>query len=192
MRQARVKRKTKETDIELEVRLDGKGTFEGDVPSGFFSHMLESLAKHSGVSLFIKAKGDVHVDLHHTVEDIGIVLGRALDQAFGDRAGIVRFGHAVVPMDEALAMAAVDVSGRGGFYIEGGIPAEKVGDLPVELVEEFFTALSREAKLTLHVRILAGKNSHHMLEAIFKAVARAFKQAFEVKGEDIPSTKGVL
>ncbi len=192
MKRASVKRKTKETNISIEIAIDGKGSFSGTVPNGFFQHMLESLAKHSGISMDVNIKGDVHVDLHHSVEDTGIVLGMALKEALGDKMGINRFGSAVVPMDEALVLCALDISGRGAFFMEGKIPSETVGTFPTELVEEFFIAFAREAGITLHVRVLSGKNAHHTVEAIFKAVARALKEAIAVSGEGIPSTKGVL
>ncbi len=192
MRRAKVKRRTKETSIEVELNLDGKGVFEGGVPCGFFQHMLESLAKHAGFDVRIDATGDIHVDMHHLIEDTGIVLGMALSDALGERAGIVRFGDALVPMDEALVQAAVDISGRGAFYLHGEIPGSLVGDMPVEMVEEFWIAFCREARLTLHVRVLSGRNSHHSIEALFKAVARALRKAVSVGGTEIPSTKGVL
>ena len=192
MRKGQVSRRTEETSVEVELLLDGKGLFEGSVPSGFFHHMLNALFRHSGISCRLRAEGDVHVDLHHTVEDTGIVLGKALSQALGDKKGIVRFGHAIVPMDEALVMAAVDISGRGSFFMEGRFPSDRVGDFPVELVEEFFVAFARNAGVTLHVRILSGRNTHHTVEALFKAVARALKEAVAVVSDSIPSTKGVL
>ncbi len=192
MRRAEIARKTRETDIKVELELDGKGSFEGFTVSGFFNHMLEAFAKHAGFDLVVEARGDKEVDAHHTVEDTGIVLGRAFSEALGDKRGIRRFGDAVVPMDEALVMAAVDISGRGGFFLDGVFPGYAVGDFPAELVEEFFIAFSREAGITLHMRILAGKNLHHTIEAAFKAVARALREAVSVEGDDIPSTKGVL
>ncbi len=187
----RVKRQTKETDIEVELELTG-GDYQVSVPCGFFQHMLETFARHSGLSLRVKAEGDVHVDHHHTVEDTGIVLGTALAEALGDKRGIARFGDATVPMDEALVSAAVDISGRGGFFLHGDIPGDRVGDMPVELVEEFFIAFCRTSGVNLHVRVLAGRNSHHTVEALFKAVAVALKRALKREGDDIPSTKGVL
>ncbi len=192
MRKAEISRKTKETDIKIELNLDGKGYFEGFTVSGFFNHMLESFAKHSGFDLVVEAKGDKEVDAHHTVEDTGIVLGKAFAKALEDKRGIRRFGDAIVPMDEALVMAAVDISGRGSCFIEGKFPGYTVGDFPAELVEEFFIAFSREAGVTLHIRVLSGKSLHHTIEATFKAVARALKEAVSIEGGDIPSTKGLL
>ncbi len=192
MRKAFVERKTLETEIKIELCLDGKGSFEGFTVSGFFNHMLEAFAKHAGFDLVVEAKGDTGVDLHHTVEDTGIVLGEAFREALKDKSGIARFGYAVVPMDEALVMSAVDISGRGSFFLKGEFPGYEVGGFPVELVEEFFVAFSREAKLTLHIQILSGKNLHHTVEALFKSVAKSLKDAVRIEGEGIPSTKGTL
>ncbi len=192
VRKASLHRRTKETDIRLSLAMDGRGSFSGEVPSGFFGHMLDAFCRHSGISLEVQVKGDVHVDLHHSIEDTGIVLGEALASALGDKRGIARFGHAVVPMDEALVLSAVDISGRGAFFMDGSIPGDRAGDMPVELVEEFFIALCRCAGITLHVRVLSGRNTHHTVEAVFKSVARALAQAVAVVGDEIPSTKGVI
>ena len=192
MRKAEIKRKTFETDIELELVLDGRGTFEGKTPSGFFDHLLSSFFKYAGFDVRLSASGDVEVDLHHTVEDVGIVLGMAFRKAISDKKGIRRFAHAIVPMDEALVLAAIDISGRGGFFLKGGFPGIYVGTFPVELAEEFFIAFCREAGVTLHIDIMAGKNAHHTLEAAFKAVGMALGEAVKIVSDDIPSTKGVL
>jgi len=193
-RQAKVTRKTKETDIIVSLNLDESA--EGSISSGigFFDHLLESLQKHSGFSLQINAKGDLHVDGHHTIEDVGIVLGQAFDQAFGDRNGIVRFGHAYCPLDESLARAVVDISGRGFLSYECPLPLRMVGEFQGELFEEFLRAFAMNAKVTLHVTLLAGKNAHHALEAMTKALARALRMAAAIDSGQagVPSTKGTL
>lgn len=195
MRTAEIKRKTAETDIALTLSLDGEGRAELQTGCGFLDHMLTLLAKHARFDLTVTCKGDTYVDDHHTVEDIGIALGQALAQALGEKRGIRRYGDAVLPMDEALLLAAVDVSGRGGFYGELNIPTEKVGTFDTELCREFFIALARDAGITLHIRQLAGENSHHIIEGAFKALARALTVAVSVDERfagDIPSTKGML
>jgi len=193
-RQAKVTRKTKETDIIVSLNLDESA--EGSISSGigFFDHLLESLQKHSGFSLQINAKGDLHVDGHHTIEDLGIVLGQAFDQALGDRNGIVRFGHAYCPLDESLARAVVDISGRGFLSYECPLPLRMVGEFQGELFEEFLRAFAMNAKVTLHVTLLAGKNAHHALEAMTKALARALRMAAAIDSGQagVPSTKGTL
>ena len=195
MRNSVVKRKTGETDISLQLNLDGKGNSEIASGCGFLDHMLTLFAKHAGYDLAVSCKGDVEVDYHHSVEDIGIALGKAFYEALGDKRGIVRYGDIILPMDETLIMAAVDISGRDYISFRLDIPAEKVGDFDTELCEEFWMAFVREAKLTLHVTQLAGKNTHHIIEGTFKAVARALGKATatdEKRKDEIPSTKGVL
>lgn len=195
MRTCEIARKTGETDIKLFLSLDGNGKSEIDSGCGFLDHMLTLFSKHAGYDLKVSCKGDTQVDYHHTVEDIGIALGSAFYKALGDKRGIVRYGDIVLPMDETLIMAAVDISGRDYASIGLDIPTTKVGDFDTELCEEFWLAFTREAKLTLHVKQLAGKNAHHIIEGTFKAVARALGKATKIdeskKGE-IPSTKGVL
>ena len=194
-RTAAIKRKTTETDIELSLCLDGSGIAEIQTGSGFLNHMLTSFARHGRFDLTVRCTGDTWVDYHHTVEDVGICLGEAIAAALGDMRGVTRFGSAVIPMDEALVLAAVDLSGRAclGYALE--IPAQKVGDFDTELAEEFFLGLVRTARMTLHLRSLAGKNSHHIIEGAFKAFARALRQAVSIDpaaAGEIPSTKGVL
>ena len=195
MRKFEVKRTTTETDIRLTLDLDGKGEASIDSGCGFLDHMLTLFAKHAGYDLFVSCKGDVQVDYHHTAEDIGIALGKAFLEALGDKKGITRYGDIILPMDEALILAAVDISGRDHAAIRLNILAEKVGDFDTELCEEFWVAFAREAKLTLHVMQLAGKNSHHIIEGTFKAVARALAKGTAIdckRADEIPSTKGVL
>lgn len=192
---AEISRKTAETDIFLALELDGKGVAEIDTGVGFLDHMLELFARHGRLNLTVKCKGDVQVDYHHSVEDIGICLGLALCEALGDCRGITRYGSVLLPMDEALILAALDLSGRSylGWALE--IPTQKVGDFDTELVEEFLLAFSRTGRLTLHVRQLAGTNSHHIIEGCFKALGRALRQAISPDpafAGEIPSTKGVL
>ncbi len=195
MRQAEIIRKTGETDITLKLLLDGKGASEINSGCGFLDHMLTLFAKHAGYDLYVTCKGDVEVDYHHTTEDIGIALGKAFFEAIGDKKGITRYGDIILPMDETLIMSAVDISGRDYVALRLDISAEKVGDFDTELCEEFWLAFVREAKLTLHVTQLAGKNAHHIIEGVFKAVARALGQATKIdvnRANEIPSTKGVL
>lgn len=195
MRTARIKRNTNETRIELSLNLDGVGKSSVNTGMGFLDHMLTLFAKHGRFDLDIKCEGDTYVDFHHSTEDIGIVLGQAFAEALGDKAGINRYGFMILPMDEALILSAADFSGRACLCYDLKIPAEKVGDFDTELTEEFFTAFSRAAGLTLHIRQLDGRNSHHIIEGTFKSVARSLKAAVSSeKGfeNEIPSTKGVL
>ncbi len=195
MRISGIKRKTGETDIALQLNLDGKGVSDIHSGCGFLDHMLTLFSKHSGFDLTVSCKGDTEVDYHHTTEDIGIALGKAFFEALGDKKGITRYGDIILPMDETLIMSAVDISGRDYLAMELAIPAEKVGDFDTELCEEFWLAFVRESKVTLHVKQLAGKNAHHIIEGVFKAVARSLGKATaidEKRAEEIPSTKGVL
>lgn len=195
MRAASLSRVTSETDISLTLALDGSGAADVATGIGFLDHMLTALARHSLFDLTVRARGDLHIDFHHTTEDVGIVLGLALAQALGDKRGIRRFGHAVVPMDEALAEAAVDISGRPLLVWDAAFATAKVGDMDTELFEEFFRALATNALLTLHVTRRAGRNTHHVAEACFKATARALRMAVEPDPRAagvIPSTKGTL
>lgn len=195
MRCVEIARKTGETDIKLALNLDGKGASEIASGCGFLDHMLTLFAKHAGYDLKVACKGDVEVDYHHTTEDIGIALGQAFLKALGDKRGIVRYGDIILPMDETLVMAAVDISGRDYLSVCLDIPAEKVGDFDTELCEEFFSAFVRESKITLHIKQLAGKNAHHIIEGVFKAVARALSFATKInpeRADEVPSTKGVL
>ncbi len=195
MRTAQINRKTKETDISLTLNLDGKGIAQIDSGCGFLNHMLELFARHARFDLTVKCVGDIEVDYHHTVEDIGIVLGQAIKSALGDMKGIVRYGTTILPMDESLILTALDISGRSFLKYDLPIRASKVGDFQVELVEEFFQALVRHAGITLHINKLAGTNSHHVIEGTFKSFARSLKTAVAIDREfadEIPSTKGVL
>ncbi|MBQ7831358.1 MAG: imidazoleglycerol-phosphate dehydratase HisB [Clostridia bacterium] len=195
MRISEIARKTAETDIALTLNLDGAGNSVIDSGCGFLNHMLTLFAKHAGFDLNLRCKGDVEVDYHHTTEDIGIALGKAFYTALGDKRGITRYGDIVLPMDEALIRVAVDISGRDYCAMSLELPTAKVGDFDTELCEEFWLAFVREAKLTLHVTQLAGKNSHHIIEGVFKATARALGKAVSVDEkhkDEIPSTKGVL
>ena len=195
IRSASVSRRTGETDISLRLSLDGSGAGTCRTGVGFFDHMLDALARHGGLDLDVEARGDLETGAHHTVEDTGLLLGRAIDEALGDRAGIVRFGHAVVPMDEARAAAALDVSGRPFTAFEGQIPEATIAGFETDLCEEFLRAVASTAKLTLHMRIEAGTNAHHTVEAAFKAFARALRAAVALDPRDAgaaPSTKGVL
>ncbi len=195
MRQAEITRKTAETEIALVLCLDGNGESEIDTGVGFLDHMLTLLARHARWNLRLTCRGDTRVDDHHSVEDIGIALGQALDSALGDRKGIARYGSALLPMDESLILSAVDFSGRGLLCYDLKIPTEKVGTFDTELTEEFFRALAHNARMTLHLRQLAGSNSHHIIEGAFKSLARSLRAAAAPdalwQGE-IPSTKGVL
>ena len=195
MRASEIKRKTAETDVKVKLSLDGKGIFKIDTGCGFLDHMLTLFTAHSGYDLQVSCKGDTEVDYHHTAEDIAICLGDAFLEALGEKVGITRYGDIILPMDESLILAAVDISGREylGFDVE--IPAYKVGDFDTELCEEFFRAFVRRARLTLHIKKLAGTNSHHIIEGVFKAVARVLAKATAInpkKADEIPSTKGAL
>ncbi|MBQ4510437.1 MAG: imidazoleglycerol-phosphate dehydratase HisB [Clostridia bacterium] len=195
MRQAELKRKTNETDIELSINLDGSGVSNIDTGCGFLNHMLTLFARHARFDLNVKCVGDTDVDYHHTVEDIAIVLGKAFAQALGDKKGIYRYGDIILPMDEALILCAIDISGRGESYYDLKIPAYKVGDFDTELTEEFLRAFARDAGITLHTKQLAGSNSHHIIEGAFKALARALNKAVAIDENyknEVPSTKGVL
>lgn len=195
MRCAEIRRKTAETDITLTLNLDGTGVSEIDSGVGFLDHMLTLFARHGRFDLTLACAGDTWVDDHHSVEDIGICLGRAVKEALGDKRGITRYGDTTLPMDEALILTAVDVSGRGVLCFDLPIPTEKVGSFDTELVEEFFTAFCQNAGITLHVRELAGKNSHHIIEGCFKSFARSLRKAVAIDPDcagELPSTKGVL
>ena len=195
MRKAEIKRKTNETDISLMLNIDGKGESKIDSGCGFLDHMLTLFARHARFDLTVECKGDTAVDFHHTVEDIAIVLGDALKKALSDMKGIVRYGSFMLPMDETLVMAALDISGRSYLSCDLKIPAQKVGEFDTELVEEFFNAFVRHAEITLHIKHFSGTNSHHIIEAAFKAFARALSAAVKIDEQykdEIPSTKGVL
>ena len=195
IRVANVSRKTAETDINLRIKIDGKGVSTIDTGCGFLDHMLTLFSKHGRFDLDINCKGDTHVDYHHTAEDIGICLGVAFAEALGDKKGINRYGDITLPMDEALILAAVDLSGRDYLGFDLDIPSQKVGDFDTELVEEFWLGFVRNAKINLHIKQFAGKNSHHIIEGAFKAVGRALGMAVKLNQEyinEIPSTKGML
>ncbi len=195
MRKAAVTRKTAETDVTLALELDGSGKADVETGCGFLDHMLTLFARNGRFDLTARCKGDTHVDDHHTVEDVGIALGQALKSALGDLRGVTRFGDIALPMDEALVLVAVDLSGRCTLGYHAAIPAQKVGTFDTELGREFFQAVAREARITLHIRQLTGENSHHILEAMFKGFGRALGKAAAVNpafADEIPSTKGVL
>lgn len=193
MREVEITRKTGETDIALKLNLDGSGKYEIKTGVGFFDHMLTGFARHGGFDLTVTCTGDTWVDDHHTVEDVGICLGDAFAKALGDLRGVNRFGDIILPMDEALILAAVDLSGRGMLCWDVEMPTEKVGTFDTELAKEFWLGFTRRANLTLHIRKLAGENSHHIIEAVFKAAARSLREAVALTGgQEIPSTKGVL
>lgn len=192
-RKSLIERKTGETEVKLGINLDGRGTVRCSTGLGFFDHMMDLLGRHSGFDIDLQARGDLGVDAHHTVEDVAICLGRAVRESLGEKKGINRYGHAILPMDEALVMVALDLSGRGYLGLEAGFPSPKVGDLDTELVEEFLRSFALNGEITLHVRVLAGRNTHHMVEAIFKGLARALRAAVTRGcGEEVPSTKGML
>jgi imidazoleglycerol-phosphate dehydratase len=194
-RAAEIQRKTKETQISLALDLDGSGRYEVSTGLGMLDHLLESLARHGQFDLSVQAKGDIERDPHHLVEDVGIVLGQALDKALGERRGITRFGHAIVPMDEALALVAVDLGGRGHASIDIKFDREMIGQLPSENVEHLLSAFAQEGRLNLHVRLLSGANDHHRAEAAFKALARSLSAAVRVDERlagQVPSTKDLL
>jgi imidazoleglycerol-phosphate dehydratase len=193
-RTAEISRTTNETQVELTLELEGAGEGARDTGVGFFDHLLDALAQHARLDLEVHARGDLETGAHHTVEDTGIAIGQALDQALGDRAGIRRFGQATVPMDEARASCAIDVSGRPYTAFDADLPPLTVGDFEADLAEEFFRAVANTAKLTVHVQVEAGTNAHHMIEAAFKAFARALHAAVAIDPEEsgVPSTKGLL
>ncbi len=195
MRKATITRKTAETDISVAINLDGTGTYDTETGVGFFDHMLDQLARHSLIDMNIRCAGDLHIDDHHTVEDVGIALGQALATALADKKGIRRYGACLLPMDDALVRCALDLSGRPYLVWNMDLPTPKIGTFDTELVREFFQALSTHGGITLHVDALQGLNSHHMAEAAFKSVARALREAVETdprKSDAIPSTKGAL
>ena len=195
MREATIRRTTAETDIRLNLNLDGSGQSDVQSGIGFLDHMLTLFAKHGRFDLTLRCAGDTEVDGHHSAEDVGICLGQAFKEALGDKRGITRYGDTTLPMDEALILTAADFSGRSGFFCELSIPSQKVGDFDTELTEEFWTAFVRAGELTLHIRQLAGRNSHHIIEGVFKSAARTLRKAValdpDLEGE-VPSTKGVL
>lgn len=192
MRQEFINRQTAETRISVNLSIDGTGSFDGSSGIGFFDHMLNSFAVHGGFDIVLSAKGDLNVDCHHTIEDIGIVLGRAFCGALKDKRGIARFGSSAVPMDEALARAVVDISGRPYLVFDAKFEESKVGEFDTCMTEEFFRAFAFNAGITLHLALLYGKNSHHCIEALFKAAARALKAAAEIEGDEFLSTKDII
>jgi imidazoleglycerol-phosphate dehydratase len=195
LRKARIERQTKETEISVEVNLDGTGVFAISTGAGFFDHMLEQLSKHSRIDMTVNAKGDLHIDQHHTVEDCGIALGQAIAKALGDKRGIARYAHAYLPMDEALTRTAIDISGRPYLIWRVAFPVQKIGAMDTELFREFFQAFAQNAGITLHMEALYGENAHHIAESCFKGLARALRDAITIDGKmagEIPSTKGQL
>jgi len=191
----RVERKTKETSIAVEVNLDGTGTYDIATGIGFLDHMLEQLSRHSLIDVTLKAKGDIHIDFHHTTEDTGLALGEAVSRALGDRAGITRYGQSMIPMDETLTRVVLDASNRPYLVYEVTLPVPKLGEMDTELFKEWFKAFAQTAGLTLHVENLYGENAHHIIESCFKGLARALRLAVEIdprKADAVPSTKGVL
>ena len=195
MREAKITRKTAETDISVRVKLDGTGSYDNQTGVGFFDHMLDQLSRHALIDMEVRCDGDLHIDDHHTVEDVGIALGQAIAEAVGDKRGITRYGACLLPMDDALVRAALDLSGRPFLVWNVDLPTPKIGTFDTELVREFFQALSTHGGITLHVDSLHGVNSHHIAEAAFKAVARALRDALETdprKADAVPSTKGQL
>ena len=195
MRIAEIKRETSETEIYVRLNLDGKGAGNIDTACGFLDHMLELFARHGRFDLTVQCHGDIHVDYHHTVEDIGICLGQAFAKALGNKKGIRRYADTILPMDESLILSAVDISGRGGCYYDMDLPTQKVGDFDTELDQEFWIAFAQNANLTLHLRKMAGRNTHHILEGGFKSVARSLRTAVSIDpacANEIPSTKGLL
>jgi imidazoleglycerol-phosphate dehydratase len=193
-RSAEISRQTKETRVKISLNLDGTGKSSPETGVGFLNHMLDLFARHSLIDLTVNAEGDLEVDAHHTVEDVGIVLGQVLEKALGDKRGIYRYGWANLPMDESLAQVALDLSGRPAFVFKVNFTSGSIGDFPTELIEEFFKALANSAKMNLHIAVPYGTNNHHIAEAIFKATARALRQAVSLdpRNNDVPSTKGSL
>ena len=195
IRKAKISRKTKETSIAVEVNIDGKGKYKIETGIGFLDHMLEQLSKHSLMDISVKAKGDTHIDLHHTTEDTGIAIGEAINKAAGNRKGIKRYAHALIPMDETLTRVAIDVSNRPYLIWKVNLKVEKLGEMDTELFKEWFQAFSQSAGITLHIENIYGENSHHKIESCFKGLARSLKDAFEIDKRiksSIPSTKGKL
>ena len=195
IRKAKISRKTKETSIVVEINIDGKGKYKIDTGIGFLNHMLEQLSKHSLMDISVKAKGDTHIDLHHTTEDTGIAIGEAISKAAGYRKGIKRYGHALIPMDETLTRVAIDVSNRPYLIWRVDLKVEKLGEMDTELFKEWFQAFSQSAGITLHIENIYGENSHHKIESCFKGLARSLKDAFEIDKRiksSIPSTKGKI
>ena len=195
MRTATCERKTQETEIEVSVNLDGQGIYDVETGIGFFDHMMEQLSRHSLIDLKIRAKGDLHIDFHHTVEDVGIILGQAVKEAMGDLRGITRYGNAIIPMDETCTRASVDISGRPFLVWKVDFTRPKLGEMDTELFQEWFRAFAFGAGMTLHVENMYGENNHHIIESSYKALARALRQALEIdprKADAIPSTKGVI
>jgi len=191
-RESLVNRKTLETEVNISFSLDGEGVYFVNTGQPFFDHMMQLFCKHSSFNMELTARGDLAVDGHHTVEDVGLCLGLAIKRALGEKNGINRYGHAIIPMDEALAMVAVDLSGRGFLAFDAPMPAARVGDFETELLQEFFRALAISGEFTLHIRLLAGTNTHHIIEAIFKGLGRVLREATTYIGGGIPSTKGAL
>jgi imidazoleglycerol-phosphate dehydratase len=195
MRTATIHRKTNETEIAIDLDLDGTGTYDVSTGIGFLDHMLEQLSRHSLIDLRLKAVGDLHIDQHHTTEDSGIALGEAIARALGDRRGITRYGHAYAPMDETLSRCAIDISGRPFLVWRSAFSQSRLGELDTELIEHFFHSVAGSAGITLHIETLYGRNNHHIVESVFKAFARALRIAIEIdprKSDAIPSTKGTL
>ena len=192
MRKSILDRKTKETQVQVELNLDQKGESKLSTGIGFFDHMLDLFAFRAGISLAITCNGDLHIDGHHTAEDVGITLGQAIREALGDKNGIRRYGQAMIPMDESLAICALDISGRPFVVWNASFPQGRLGDFDTELAEEFFRALALHSGMTIHINLAYGTNTHHMIEAIFKAFGCAFAEAIAITGTGIPSTKGVL
>ena len=195
MRKAKISRKTKETLIEVRLNLDGQGIYDISTGIGFLDHMLEQVSRHSLIDLYVRAKGDLHIDFHHTTEDTGIAIGQAVDKALGDRSGITRFGSAYIPMDETLTRVALDISNRPYLIWKVDMKVEKLGEMDTELFKEWFQAFSQAAGITLHVENIYGDNSHHIIESCFKGLARSLRGAMEVDKRiknKVPSTKGVL
>ncbi len=194
-RKASLERKTLETQIEVVLNLDGSGNSQCETGVGFFDHMLDQIARHGLFDITVKARGDLHIDAHHTVEDVGITLGQAFAEALGEKRGLVRYGHAFCPLDEALSRVVVDLSGRPGLYARTEFSAERIGEFDTELVEEFWQGFVNHAGVTLHLDVLEGRNAHHMVESLFKAAGRALRMACEQdprRGDSLPSTKGAL
>jgi len=189
---AKTHRQTKETEITVELNLDGAGKYEIDTGIGFLDHMLTHLSKHSKIDLIVKAKGDLNVDAHHTVEDIAICLGECLTKALGDKKGIARYGHSSVPMEETIANVSVDLSGRGSFVYNVDYRTDKIGDFDIECIEEMLRSFSNNGRFNLHINVPYGTNSHHIAEAIFKGLGQALAGAVKIVGTDVPSTKGIL